>query len=109
MLVGEEGSVDYIVELVSNLDVQRSAGKGAEEGEKRAAPSERIILMSSGLGRVLPSMPLWTGEPPGVVAGDSKGVAIGVSQGELETLGRPPSEAEKEETAARKLADIVGG
>jgi len=41
------------------------------------------------------------GDPPGVVAGESKGVARGVSQGEAVGEGRAESEAEKEETADR--------
>ena len=77
----------------------------SEREEERDAPSERIMWMSAALGRRLPSLSRRTGEPPGVVAGDSKGVATGVSQGEL-TPGRGPPE--KDEAAERK-PDMVAG
>lgn len=62
--------------------------------------------MSSGLGRRLPSLSRRMGEPPGVVAGDSCGVATGVSHGELMPEPRPGMEATAERT--RSLAILCG-
>lgn len=64
--------------------------------------------MSDILGRRLPSLSRTIGEPPGVVAGDSCGVARGVSQGEAvpELLPRPDMEWTAERT--RSLAILCG-
>lgn len=74
------------------------------ERAEENGPSERIMWMSSALGRRLPSLSRRMGEPPGVVAGDSRGVATGVSHGDEGLELRP----EMDETAERtRLFDMV--